>query len=224
MMEEQQQQNLKREIASKSKLLKEREEEIALLTENETQMEREMKRLQTERKREVEENETWKREERKMKAELAQTHVTQRELLDRLEQKNSEIREKSELVETYLRKIEAYAREKSETEQSGRDLGQKVKTAESARLRAEKEKSLTEEHNIKLGVLPRHVGGELALLGWLRFSNDDIGGAATCMLECLRLRAVEWNAAAVLGQIVEERMGFSDVPGTISCRRCCLTT
>ena len=146
-MEEQQQQNLKREIASKSKLLKEREEEIALLTENETQMEREMKRLRTERKREVEEKETWKREERKMKAELAQTHVTQRELLDRLEQKNSEIREKSELVETYLRKIEAYAREKSETEQSERDLGQKVKTAESARLRAEKEKSLTEEHN-----------------------------------------------------------------------------
>ena len=144
---EEQQQNLKREIASKSKLLKEREEEIALLTENETQMEREMKRLQTERKREVEENETWKREERKMKAELAQTHVTQRELLDRLEQKNSEIREKSELVETYLRKIEAYAREKSETEQSERDLGQKVKMAESARLRAEKEKSLTEEHN-----------------------------------------------------------------------------
>ncbi|CAL6429708.1 predicted protein [Bathycoccus prasinos] len=144
---EEQQQNLKREIASKSKLLKEREEEIALLTENETQMEREMKRLRTERKREVEENETWKREERKMKAELAQTHVTQRELLDRLEQKNSEIREKSELVETYLRKIEAYAREKSETEQSERDLGQKVKTAESARLRAEKEKSLTEEHN-----------------------------------------------------------------------------
>jgi hypothetical protein len=35
---EEQQQNLKREIASKSKLLKEREEEIALLTENETQM------------------------------------------------------------------------------------------------------------------------------------------------------------------------------------------
>ena len=112
---EEQQQNLKREIASKSKLLKEREEEIALLTENETQMEREMKRLKTERKREVEENEIWKREERKMKAELAQTHVTQRELLDRLEQKNSEIRDKSELVETYLRKIEAYAREKSET-------------------------------------------------------------------------------------------------------------
>ena len=45
---EEQQQNLKREIASKSKLLKEREEEIALLTENETQMEREMKRLRTE--------------------------------------------------------------------------------------------------------------------------------------------------------------------------------
>ena len=57
---EEQQQNLKREIASKSKLLKEREEEIALLTENETQMEREMKRLRTERKREVEEKETWK--------------------------------------------------------------------------------------------------------------------------------------------------------------------
>ena len=56
---EEQQQNLKREIASKSKLLKEREEEIALLTENETQMEREMKRLRTERKREVDENETW---------------------------------------------------------------------------------------------------------------------------------------------------------------------
>ena len=50
---EEQQQNLKREIASKSKLLKEREEEIALLTENETQMEREMKRLRTERKREA---------------------------------------------------------------------------------------------------------------------------------------------------------------------------
>ena len=50
-------------------------------------------------------------------------------------------------METYLQKIEAYAKEKAETEQSSRDLGQKAKMAESAKQRAEKEKKLTEEHN-----------------------------------------------------------------------------
>ena len=80
-------------------------------------------------------------------SEMAEMHAQRRELVERMEQKNMEIREKNAVINENLERIESLAKERGDFERDTRASEQKRREQDITKNRVVKEKELADEHN-----------------------------------------------------------------------------
>ena len=78
---------------------------------------------------------------------MHEANASRRELVERVEQKNAEIVEKSKTVEGYLAKVVSASEERTRVEGQLREANNSRAAFEAAKARMEQEASLLQQHN-----------------------------------------------------------------------------